>query len=157
MFICTVKASSIKFFAVLLASVTALALLVAFIPEYGRSGDVAVVNTDYSDMTTNDKRVAFIESFGYKVNAENYEKEEVTIPAKFDAVYTRYNDIQRAQGLDLKKYKGKTVTRYTYYVTNYPNYDGKVACTLLIYKDDIIGGDVTGLDGNGFVHGFGSD
>ena len=157
MFICTVKASSIKFFAVLLASVTALVLLVALVPAYGKAGEAAMINTDYSDMETNERRVGFIKSFGYEINERNYEKETVVIPDDFDSVYTRYNDIQRAQGLNLKKYKGKSVTRYTYYVTNYPNYDGKVAFTMLVYRGNIIGGDVSGLDGDGFVHGFGID
>lgn len=157
MLICTIKASNIKFFAVLLVSVTALVLLAALVPTYGRAGEVAMINTDYSDMETNEKRVAFIKSFGYEINEQGYETETVIIPDKFDAVYTKYNDIQRAQGLNLKNYKGKTVTRYTYYVTNYPNYDGKVAFTMLVYRGDIIGGDVAGLDGAGFVHGFGID
>ena len=154
MFICTVKASSIKFFAVLLASVTALVLLVALVPTYEKASEAAMINTDYSDMETNERRVAFIKSFGYEVNELNYEKETVTIPEKFDAVYKRYNDIQRAQGLNLKKYKGKIVTRYAYYLTGYPNYEGKVAFTMLVYRGDIIAGDVSGLDGDGFVHGF---
>lgn len=157
MFICTVKASSIKFFAVLLVSVASLALLIAFIPAYGAAGEVAMINTDYSNMDSNERRVEFIKSFGYEPNARDYETESVTIPMKFDSVYTRYNDIQRAQGLNLKKYRGKTVTRYTYYITNYPNYEGKVAFTMLVFKGDIIGGDVTGLDGDGFVHGFAID
>ena len=157
MFICTVKASSIKFFAVLLASVTALALLIAFIPTYGAAGETAMVNTDYSGADTNEKRVEFIKSFGYEVNATEYERETVKIPEKFDSVYTEYNDIQRAQGLNLKKYRGKSVTRYSYYVTNYPNYDGKVLFTMLVYGGRIIGGDVSGVDGEGFVHGFAID
>jgi hypothetical protein len=154
MFIYTIKASSIKFFAVLLLSVAALATLIAVIPEYDSEGDVAVVATNYSDIRTNEDRVNFISQFGYTINSESYEVKDVIIPEKFDAVYTQYNDMQRAQGLNLKKYQGKAVTRYSYYVTNYEGYEGKVMITLLVYKNRIIGGDVTGLDGNGFVHGF---
>ena len=65
-----------------------------------------------------------------------------------------YNEIQRSQGLNLKSYRGKTVTRYSYYITNYEGYNGKVMITLLVYKNRIIGGDVTGMEGEGFVHGF---
>ncbi|MBO4500693.1 MAG: hypothetical protein J5760_00520, partial [Clostridia bacterium] len=87
MLICTVKASNIKFFAVLLASVTALILLAALVPTYGKAGEVAMINTDYSEMETNEKRVAFIKSFGYEINEQGFETETVTIPDKFDAVY----------------------------------------------------------------------
>ncbi len=154
MFIYTIKASSLKFFAVLLLSVAALVTLVAVIPEYEAAGDIAVVATNYSGIKTNGDRVKFIEQFGYSVNPETYETEQVVIPEKFDSAYTRYNDIQRAQGLNLKKFKGKKVTRYSYFINNYPNYDGRVMITLLVYKDKVIGGDITGLEGEGFVHGF---
>lgn len=154
MFIYTIKASSIKFFAVLLVSVAALVTLIALIPEADAVGEVAVVATDYSNIKTNDDRIGFITRFGYHVNAENYESEKVIIPEKFDAAYTEYNDIQRAQGLNLKAYRGKAVTRFSYYVNNYPGYDGKVMITLLVYKNRVVGGDVTGMEGEGFVHGF---
>ena len=45
-------------------------------------------------------------------------------------------------------------TRYTYEVTNYPDYDGTVYISLLVYKDKVVAGDVCSADVNGFVHGF---
>lgn len=157
MFIYTVKASSLKFFAILLASVISLAALIAIIPEYGSTGDVAVISVDYTDMKTNEDRVKFINDFGYEVEKDSYITENVTIPESFDSAYEKYNEIQRSQGLNLKKYKGKNATRYSYYVKNYDGYDGRVIFTLLIYKNRVIGGDVTGIDANGFVHGFEKD
>ena len=154
MFIYTVKASSLKFFAILFAAVAALAALIAVIPEYDDAGEIAVVSVDYSDIKTNEDRVNFISGFGYEVEKDSCMTENVTIPETFDAAYTKYNDLQRSQGLNLNKYKGKNATRYSYYVKNYDGYDGKVLITLLVYKNRVIGGDVTGIDGNGFVHGF---
>jgi hypothetical protein len=154
MFIYTIRASSLKFFLVLILSVAALATLIAVIPQYDAEGDAAVVNTIYTGIKTNADRIEFISRFGYAVNPENYETETVKIPEEFDAAYAEYNEIQRAQGLNLKNYRGKTVTRYSYYVSNYEGYNGKVIITLLVYKNRIIGGDVTGMDGEGFVHGF---
>ncbi len=78
----------------------------------------------------------------------------MTVPESFDKVYLGYNEMQKEQGLNLAKYQGKTVTRYTYKVTNYPDYDGTVYISLLVYKDKIVGGDVCSADVNGFVHGF---
>ena len=65
MFIYTLKASSIKFFAVVLLSVVVLVTLIAVIPEYGSAGDVAVVSIQYGEVKTNDDRLAFIRQFGY--------------------------------------------------------------------------------------------
>ena len=81
----------------------------------------------------------------------------MTIPSEFDTVYTGYNDIQKEQGLNLAKYKGKEVVRYTYSITNYENYEGVVYINLLVYRNKIIGGDVCSADASGFIHGFAKD
>ena len=49
---------------------------------------------------TNEERVAFLESFGWQVQAEPTETREVMIPAQFNDVYTAYNVMQQAQGFD---------------------------------------------------------
>lgn len=51
-----------------------------------------------------------------------------------------YNEIQRAQGLDLAKYKNKKVSRFTYKVTNYEGYEGEVYANLLVWRDKVVGG-----------------
>ena len=140
MFIYTLKASSIKFFAVVLLSVVVLVTLIAVIPEYGSAGDVAVVSIQYGEVKTNDDRLAFIRQFGYT-------------PVS-DAVYEKYNELQRAQGLNLKKYQGKSAMKYTYLLEEYPGYEGRVLFTMLVYKDKVIAGDVCGIDEAQFIHGF---
>nr|MBQ4318223.1 DUF4830 domain-containing protein [Clostridia bacterium] len=90
---------------------------------------------------------------------EGTPKEEaaVTIPSEFDKVFLGYNELQKRQGLNLAKYKRKEITRYTYVVTNYPDYSGTVYANLLVYRNRIIGGDICSADVNGFIHGFTSD
>ena len=51
-----------------------------------------------------------------------------------------------------KKYRGKTVRRYTYIVKNH-EYKGTVYAELLVYKDCVIGADVCSADADGFIHG----
>ncbi len=153
MFFYTVKASRIKFFALLLCSMAVLLTIASVLHSDMGFESVAVVATDYSNITDNDDRVKFLNSFGYTVNNKPIETVEVRLPEQFDSVFTKYNDIQRAQGLNLKKYSGKTVTRYTYEVTDYRD-DGKVYANLLIYNGSIIGGDVCCNEENGFIHGF---
>ena len=68
-------------------------------------------------------------------------------------MYSRYNDLQKSQGYDLSQYAGKTVMRYVYEVTNYPNAEQPVYATLLVYKNQIIGGDITNTAAKGAIQG----
>jgi hypothetical protein len=43
--------------------------------------------------------------------------------------------------------------RYTYALTNYPDYEGEVYVNILVYRNTVIAGDVCSADINGFVHG----
>ena len=81
----------------------------------------------------------------------------MTVPSKFDTVFSGYNDLQRLQGLDLSRYKRKEVTRYTYIVTNYDGYDGTVYANLIVYRGRVIAGDICTESENGFIHGFSKD
>ena len=98
--------------------------------------------------------VEFLAQFGWEVTAEPVEVKTVTIPSEFDKVFSAYNEIQKAQGLNLSKFQGKDVTRYTLCITNYPDYEGTVYANVLIYRNRVIGGDVCSADAPGFVHGF---
>ena len=95
----------------------------------------------------------FLNKFDIAVENDAVEIVEVTIPGNFDNVYSKYNEIQKVEGLDLEKYRNKTVKRYTYIVTNY-DYDGTVYANMLVYKNNVIGGDVCSADINGFMRGF---
>lgn len=150
----TIKASKIKFYAVLLCSVAVLFSLTAIFPITENYDNVAAVATDYGGIKTNDDRVGFLNSFGYKVNTEPSEIVEVVVPESFDSVYESYNELQRAQGLNLKKYSGKKLTRYTYELVDYDNSKRTVYANLLVYKNKIVGGDICSLEGEGFIHGF---
>ena len=105
---------------------------------------------------TNEERVAFLESFGWQVQTEPTETREVMIPSQFNDVYTAYNVMQQAQGFDLKPYAGEICTQYLYKVENYPD-ETEVYATLLVYGDQIIGGDVASSQVDGFMHGFAPD
>lgn len=159
MFIISLKASTLKLLGVITASVVALVVLLSMIPTYEPTAaslmysDVGSYN--YSQIKTNEDRVAFLKQFGWEVNTTPIEEEEeVTIPSEFDKVFIGYNELQKQQGLDLSKYKRKDVTRYTYEVTNYPDYEGKVYANILVYRGKVIGGDICSADVNGFVVSF---
>ena len=154
MFVYSIRSATIKFICAIALSIAVLFALVILIPTYGNGESKAVSDISYTKIYENKDRLEFISQFGWEVSEEPLETVEVTVPETFDTVYLGYNEMQQEQGLNLAKYKGKTVTRYTYKVTNYPEYDGTVYLSLLVYKNKIVGGDVCSADVNGFVHGF---
>ena len=158
MFIYTLRAATLKFFAVICVSLVALITLIAFIPADGAEGDGYVASSaeseiQYDGVKTEQDRVGFLKQFGWEVKPTPVAAVEVTIPEEFDKIFTGYNEIQRRQGLDLSKYKKKTVMRYTYEITNYEGHEGTVYANILVYRNRVIGGDVCSADVTGFMHG----
>ena len=96
-------------------------------------------------------RVAYLHGLGYEV-ADDGEVREVLIPAEFDEQFTAYNALQQAAGMDLSPYRGKRVRCWTYEISNYPG-DGAVQAHIYVYKDQVIGGDISSTAQGGFSHG----
>ena len=105
------------------------------------------------NVSNNDARVAFLKDFGWDVTTSPAESSQVRVPEKGSEVFDRYNALQKSQGYDLTPYAGKTVMRYVYEINNYPNAEQPVYATLLVYKNQIIGGDVTNTAAKGAVQG----
>ncbi len=154
MFIYSMRAKTIKFFGLICLCLVAVISAVAFIPGYVEASATPDGEINYSKIRNNEDRINFLKQFGWETSAEDTDSEEVTIPAEFDKIFAGYNEIQKRQGLDLTKYKGKDMMRYTYEITNYPGYEGKVMANLLVYRGKVVGGDICSADMNGFIHGF---
>lgn len=91
---------------------------------------------------------AFLSSLGYEFS-ENYTEKTFTIPFSFDMVYNNYNEIQKEAGFDLLPYRGKECIMYTYEIYNHPF--GKANANVIIYEDEIIGGDISSVNLDGFM------
>ncbi len=178
MFIYSMRASTIKFFGIVCVALAALVALIAFVPAYasgntstgnfpsngiqaGADGEetAKTVSIKYEKVKSTDDAAGFLGQFGWVVDAGSAESVTVTVPEEFDKIFAGYNEMQKAQGLDLSKYKKKELTRYTFKVTNYGNRDGKpytlpVYANVLVYRGRVVGGDICSADVNGFVHGF---
>jgi len=120
----------------------------------GTAAGERIPKSAYKGIKTDADRRAFLAQLGWETAEDASTIEEVVIPEEFDAVYNSYNQLQAEQNLDLSKYKGKTVKRYTYQITNYEGADSTVYANLLIYKNRIIGGDICSSEYGGFMHGF---
>ena len=156
MFIYSLRASTVKLVGVACVALTVLITLIAFIPTYvsGSSTTDAAVSYSYDKVKTAEDAVGFLSQFGWQVEAEPMEVKTVTIPSEFDKVFAAYNELQKEQGLNLSRYKGKDVTRYTFTVANYAGFDGTVYANVLVYRNRVIGGDICSADASGFIHGF---
>jgi hypothetical protein len=156
MFVYSFKASTLKFFGVICISLVLLIALVFLIPTYSKdtTAEIALFNENISfDKVKNASDVKeFLSQYGWEVEAEPFEECEITIPKEFDKVMTSYNEIQKQQGLDLSKYAKKSAKRYTYKITNYPDYNGTVYANVIVYRDKVISGDICSADAKGFIH-----
>lgn len=152
----TVKAKKLKVFGICVGIVCAIVVVGTIIMT---KGNEPYVNTQYVlNDNTNDFRIAFLNSFGWETSVEPVEVKDVLIPKEFSDVYKSYNELQISQGLDLSKYKSKVVKAYRYEILNYPledkSLEGTIFANLLVYENEIIGGDVCSVSTNGFMHGF---
>ncbi len=129
------------------AVIVALMLLLG-----GGSGDTAP--TGAFSAANNDQRVKFLTDFGWEVTNTPVESTQVRIPKESSQVYDRYNTLQKGQGFDLTPYAGKTVMRYVYRINNFPGSTEPVYATVLVYKNQIIGGDITDTAARGQIRGF---
>ena len=109
--------------------------------------------TAATPVSNNEQRVQFLESLGWEVAASPAESGQVRIPETATEVFDRYNQLQKQQGYDLSTYAGKNVMRYVYKVENFPNATEPVYATVLVYKNQIIGGDITDTSAGGKVQG----
>ncbi len=100
----------------------------------------------------NDGRIQFLQNLGWEVSASPVESGQVRIPKEQKPVFIRYNDLQKSAGYDLSQYAEKTVMRYVYKVNNFPGATEPVYATLLVYKDQVIGGDITNTAATGTMH-----
>lgn len=103
---------------------------------------------------TADQRIAFLAQFGWEVEPEPLEIRDIVIPEVFDEVYTRYNEIQKEQGMDLQPYAGKTCRQWIYRIINYPLSGEEVRAVMLVYEGMVIGGDISSVELDGFMTGF---
>lgn len=114
-------------------------------------GGSASPATPTAAVANNDERVKFLTELGWEVDASPTETMQVKIPSEPSEVFDRYNALQLTQGYDLSQYSGKTVMRYVYRVNNFPGATEPVYATVLVHKNQIIGGDVTDTTAKGKV------
>ncbi len=138
---------------IILIIVAAAALILSVIGLMGGEKESATP-TSAPSVSSNDGRIQFLKDFGWDVTTTPTESGQVKIPKENSEVFDRYNTLQKGQGYDLSRYAGKNVMRYVYKINNYPGATDPVYATLLVYKNQIIGGDVTDTAAGGKIRDF---
>ena len=145
MFVKTVKIKSLlKILLILMAIAGVLLLAVTFVNRL----------TDRNKIILEDipAQIAFLESLGWETSGEPVDVREVIIPEEWNSVFEEYNDLQKQQGFDLDKYRGKQATIYTYQILNYDGAENVVA-NLMVFDGKLIAGDVCSAELGGFMQG----
>lgn len=145
MFVKTVKIKSLlKILLILMAIAGVLLLAVTFVNRL----------TDRNKIIIEDipAQIAFLESLGWETSVEPVDIREVIIPEEWNSVFEEYNDLQKQQGFDLDKYRGKQATIYTYQILNYDGAENVVA-NLMVFDGKLIAGDVCSAELGGFMQG----
>ena len=124
-----------------------LAVLILLLGAWSRNGPGAV-----RGITTNGKRVEYLQSLGWDVETVPVTEQTVRLPEEFPDVLKQYNELQKQQNFDLEDYCGKEITLYTYRVLNYPGGE-EVQCSLYLFRGRVIGGDIHSTSFTGFMCG----
>ena len=98
----------------------------------------------------NAARAAYLRELGWEVDEKPIETMDLQLPQELTGSYAAYNELQLAQGFDLRECCGQTVTRYTYQVRNYPDRPEDVQLNLYLCEDRPIAGDIIAGGEGGF-------
>lgn len=149
MFIFTVKVKNVKVVRTILIAGVALMLIASacVLGVINRVPDIAYSESagEYSVAIDKDTKVeGFIERLNLTAD-ELYSTKQVYIPAIFNDTYIKYNELQKRQGLDLERYKGKRCTLYVYKLKDYTVDNSDAYISIIVYKDTVIGGHISAL------------
>ena len=146
MFVKTVKIKSIL--KVLITVLIIAAVIFAVIYAVNRLNRPSAISLE-----TQSEQLNFLRERGWETSDEPINCREVVIPEEWNDVYTKYNELQLAQGFDLTKYRGKTALIYTYTVLNYDGKPDNMVANLLICDGRLIGADISCTELGGFMQG----
>lgn len=150
----SIRSGKRKMVAVLAAVLLVATLVIVCVKMAGSASAGGGADVKYSVKAgTPEERIAFFNQFGWQVKTEPLSEKAIVIPLTFDDVYTNYNNVQLEQGMDLRRYAGKTCTQWVYEITNYQE-EPSVLGTILVLDGRVVGGDLSTPALDGFMTGF---
>jgi len=142
-----------KYLYLAVLAVAALVAAMLIIPRLSAKASVSA-NAGALGVKSEKDISSYLSSLGWVVGSSSDEFCEVIIPKEFDDVYRGYNELQKENGFDLSKFLGRRAKKYTFAIKSYPGEaDGTVYANVIVYKEKIIGGDITCARLDGFMTG----
>lgn len=134
----TIKAKPKVIIGIILLLIGAAVIVFTFLSNH--SAKTVIGKTQSIVLKTKEERLEYIKSLGWEIDGDEKSK-QITIPEEFNDVYESYNSIQKSQGFNLEKYKGKTAVIYTYSIKNYKN-NKNIIADLIVCGNTLIGADL---------------
>ena len=95
----------------------------------------------------------FLHDLGWETSEQAINVREVTVPEDWNEVYTKYNDLQKQQGMDLEGFRGRPAEVYSFKILNYEGHPDNIVANLLICDGCLIAADVSCTELGGFMQG----
>ena len=92
----------------------------------------------------------FLQSLGWELEGQR-STDRIELPEVFGEEYADFLALQEEGGFSLAEQAGKTVTRYSYLLKNYPTGEEGIWADLLVLDGAIVGGEVRSADLDGFM------
>ena len=151
MFVVTLSKASVKKLGVG-AMCCALVVFSAMLGRYISTRSVAVAAASNKIESAQDIQTWFT-GYGLDVDGASIAADKVKIPRKWDDSFSAFNGVVQQSGMDLARYKGKTVEKWTALIPAASRGDVSSYGVLLVYKKKAVGayllekpsGTVTGL------------
>ena len=89
-------------------------IFIYFFSYFGRE----IPASKYEIKNTDKERRDFIESYGYNLSPEKATKENFKVPYEFNISFMQFEKLQNEMGLSLHPFKGLTLKKYTYRLTD---------------------------------------
>ena len=137
MFVVTLNKTSLKKFGIG-AMCCALVAFSALLGRYISTRTVTVASSSNKIESAQDIQMWFT-GYGLDVDGASITADKVKIPRKWDDSFSAFNGVVQQSGLDLARYKGKTVEKWTALIPVASKGDISQYGVLLVYRKKAIG------------------
>ena len=137
MFVVTLNKTSLKKFGIG-AMCCALVAFSALLGRYISTRTVTVASSSNKIESAQDIQTWFT-GYGLDVDGASITADKVKIPRKWDDSFSAFNGVVQQSGLDLARYKGKTVEKWTALIPAASKGDISQYGVLLVYRKTAIG------------------
>ena len=140
MFVITVNRKKITKIALVAVCVVAVGAAGIKARSFFEKDSAAAAPARKTKLVTTQEMADYIAQKGFTADMQTAQVTEVQIPKKFDDSFNSFNEkIKQNDGLNLEKYKGEKVNKWTFDIIGYDDSNTKAVAVLLIRREKLIG------------------